>query len=83
MEIANPVLAHQACGFLGDAQTIALLTIMCMDAVVFASGHGAFLIDRWHCHRIDHWLALAKPTVQADFVDDPGRPAASGAQKMS
>jgi hypothetical protein len=46
MEIADAVLAHKTRGFLGDAQPIALQSVMRVDAVVFASGHGALLIDR-------------------------------------
>jgi hypothetical protein len=47
VKIADTVLAHQAGGFLGDAHAIALQAIMRVDAVVFASRHGALLISGW------------------------------------
>jgi hypothetical protein len=38
------MLAHQASGFLGDAQSASLKPVVRVDAVVFASGHDTLLI---------------------------------------
>jgi hypothetical protein len=43
MKVADAMFAHQARGLLCDAQAISLQPVMCMNAVVFASGHGTFL----------------------------------------
>ena len=46
VEIADAVLAHQACGLLGNTQPISLQSVMRMDTVMFASRHGTSLVVR-------------------------------------
>jgi hypothetical protein len=46
MKVTDAVFAHQASGFLSYAQPTALQPVVCVDAVVFASGHDTLLISR-------------------------------------
>jgi hypothetical protein len=46
VKVADTVFAHQACRFLGDAQSIALYAVLSMDAMVFASRHVYSLLNQ-------------------------------------